>query len=95
MYIYIYATCSIKAEIVIVSYADDNTPYKCSQKLKDIFETLKNETNNLFDRFENNSFKSNISKCHQVTNLNSPAKVQISNETIMSEYRDKFGLIGL
>ena len=53
-------------ELDIVIYADDNTPYRCSQELNDIIKTLENETNDSFDWFQNNYLKSNSSKYHLV-----------------------------
>ena len=72
-------------DLDIASYADSNTPYRCSQEMNDILKTLENEANKLFDWVQSNYLKSNISKCHLLSSLNSPVELQISNEPIMSE----------
>ena len=56
-----------------MSYADDNTPYVCSENVGVTLEKLEKVGKVLFEWFSNNFFKANADKCH--LNLKADSRV--------------------
>ena len=69
-------------EIEIASYADDNTPYSCSEDLQDVLRSLEKSTERLFEWFDINSMKSNPEKCHLLVKSDEPVSVNICGSYI-------------
>ena len=59
-----------------MSYADDNTPYVCSENVLDEVGKL------LFDGFSNNFLKANAYKFHLTLSIGEPFSINIDNEVI-------------
>ena len=51
-------------DVDIASYADDNTLYTIADEINGVIESLEKAPKALFQRFENNLFKSNADKCY-------------------------------
>ena len=49
---------------MILSYADNNTPYTSDFNLEEVIQKLELTTNNLFEWFKNNHMKTNADTCH-------------------------------
>ena len=80
-------------EADIMSYADDNTPYVCSETVAVILEKLEKVGKLLFERFSNNFLKANADKCHLILSTNEPFPVNIDNEVIENSNNKK--LLGI
>ena len=59
-----------------MSYADDNTPYDCSENVLDEVGKL------LFDGFSNNFLNANAYKFHLTLSTREPFSINIDNEVI-------------
>ena len=60
----------IVKDIDIASYADDNTPFTVEDNIENVIASLEEATNALFDWFDNNRWKSNPDKCHDLVSTN-------------------------
>ena len=69
-------------EVDIMSYADDNTPYVCSENIDVTLEKLEEVGKVLFEWFSNNFLKANENKCHLILSTNEPFSINIDNEVI-------------
>ena len=49
-----------------MSYADDTTPYVCSENVDVTLEKLEEVRKALFERFSNNFLKANADECHLI-----------------------------
>ena len=60
------------AKANIMSYADDNTPYVCSENVDVTVEKLEEVGKVLFGWFSNNFLKTNADKCHLILSTDEP-----------------------
>ena len=54
-------------KVDFASYADDNTPYFIGNAVKEIINSLKEASDELFYWFADNQMKANLDKCHLLT----------------------------
>ena len=64
--------------MILMSYANDNTPYASSSNLDALINKLEESTNNLFQWFRNNHMKTNADKCHLRVTGNSEVSANIN-----------------
>ena len=69
-------------EADIMSYADDNTPYVCSENIDVTLEKLEEVGKVLFEWFSNNFLKANADKCHLILSADEPFSINIDNEVL-------------
>ena len=69
-------------EAYIMSYADDNTPYVCSENADVTLEKLEEVGKVLFKWFTNDFVKANADKCHLILSTDEPFSINIDNEVI-------------
>ena len=62
-----------------MSYADDNTPYVCSENVDVTLEKLEEVGKVLFESFSNNFLKANADKCHLILSPDEPFSINIDN----------------
>ena len=72
----------IMENIVIASYADDNTPYTTRNSIEEVIQKLENPAQTLFQCFRDNQMKANPDKCHFLYNSNSDVSLTIETEKI-------------
>ena len=65
-----------------MNYADDNTPYVCSENVGVALEKLEEVGKVLFEWFSNNFLKANADKCHLILSTDEPFSINIDNEVI-------------
>ena len=65
-----------------MSYADDNTPYVCSENADVTLEKLEEVGNILFKWFTNGFVKANADKCHLILRTDEPFSINKDNEVI-------------
>ena len=80
-------------EVDIMSYADDNTPYVCSDNVDVTLEKLEEVGKVLFEWFSNNFLKANADKCHLILSTDELFSVNIDNEVIKNSNNKK--LLGI
>ena len=71
-----------------MSYADDNSPYVCSENIDATLEKLEEVRKVLFEWFSNNFLKTNADKC-----TDGPFPINIDNEVIKNSNNMK--LLGI
>ena len=76
-----------------MSYADDNTPYLCSENIDVTLEKLEEVGKVLFEWFSNNFLKANADKCHLILSTDEPFSINIDNEVIKNSNNKK--LLGI
>ena len=69
-------------EADIMSYADDSTPYVCSENVNVTLEKLEEARKVLYEWFSNNFLKVNTDKCHLILSTDEPFYINIDNEVI-------------
>ena len=77
----------------IMNYADDNTPYVCSENVGVTLEKLEEVGKVLFEWFSNNFFKANADKCHLILITDEPFSINTDNEVIEKSSNKK--LLGI
>ena len=82
---------SIQADIM--SYADRNAVYVCSENVDVILEKLEIIGKVLFEWFSNNFLKENADKCHLILSTDEPFSIHIDNEVIKNSNNSK--LLGI
>ena len=82
-------------EADIVSCADDNTLYVCSEKVDVILEKLEEVGKILFEWFSNNFLKANADKRHLILSTDKPFSINIDNEVIKNDNNKKLLRINL
>ena len=82
-------------EADIMSYADDNTPYVCSENVDVTLEKLEEVGKVLFEWFSNNFLKANADKCHLLLSTDEPFSININNEVIKNSNNEKLLRINL
>ena len=80
-------------EVDIMSYANDNTPYACSENIDITLEKLEEVGKVLFEWFSNNFLKANADKCHLILRTHEPFSINIDNEVIKNSNNKK--LLGI
>ena len=60
-------------------YADDDTPYVCSENVGVILEKLEEVGKVLFEWFSNNFLKANADKCHLILSTDEPLGINLNN----------------
>ena len=80
-------------EADIMSYADDNTLYVCSENIDVTLEKLEEVGKVLFEWFSNNFLKANAEKCHLILSTDEPFSINIDNEVIKNSNNKK--LLGI
>ena len=80
-------------EAHIMSYADDKTPYVCSENVDVTLETLEEVGKVLFEWFSNYFLKANADKCHHILSTDEPFSINIDNEVIKNSNNKK--LLGI
>ena len=76
-------------EMDFASYADGNTPFVSSDRLDDVFHSLKNTLLKLFDWFPNNQMKANPDKCHLLTSPTACIAIIIKDNEILNSESKK------
>ena len=76
-----------------MSYADNNTPYVCSENIDVNLEKLEGVGKKLFEWFSNNFLKANADKCYLILSANEPYSTNINNEVIKNSNSKK--LLGI
>ena len=72
-----------------MSYADDNTPYVCSENVNVTLQKLKEAGKVLFEWFSNNFLRTNADKCHLILSTNEPFSINMDNEVIKNRTNKK------
>ena len=80
-------------EVDIMSYADYNTPYMCSENVDVTLEKLEEVGKVLFEWFSNNFLTANADKCHLILSTDEPFSINVDNEVIKSSNNKK--LLGI
>ena len=80
-------------EVDIMSYADDNTAYVCSENNDVTLEKLEEVGKVLFEWFSNNFLKASANKCHLILSTDEPFSINIDNEVIKNSNNKK--LLGI
>ena len=76
-----------------MSYANDNTPYVCSENVDVTLEKLEEVEKVLFEWFSNNLLKAYADKCHLILSTDEPFSINIDNEIIKNSNNKK--LLGI
>ena len=76
-----------------MSYADDNTPYVCSENVDVTLGKLEEVGKVLFEWFSNNFLKANADKFHLILSTDEPFSINIDNEVIKNSNNKK--LLGI
>ena len=71
-------------DIDIANYADDTTPYHCSDSTESVIEMLEIAATELFQWFQNNNLKANADKCHLLLSTSETKQMQINDTNIDS-----------
>ena len=80
-------------EADIMNYADDNTPYVCSEIVNTTLEKLEEVGKVLFEWFSNNFLKANADKCHLILSTDELFSITIDNEVSKNSSNKK--LLGI
>ena len=83
----------IMANIVIVSYADDNTPYTTGNSIEEVIHKLENAAKTLFQWFSDNQMNANPDKCHFLCSSNREVSLTIENQITKNSKFEK--LLGI
>ena len=76
-----------------MNYADDNTPYVCSEIVNATLEKLEEVGKVLFEWFSNNFLKANADKCHLILSTDELFSINIDNEVSKNSSNKK--LLGI
>ena len=87
--IYICDTFYDNTDCDIVSYADDNTPYRSSFSLDKVINKLETCTNILFKWFHENHMKANADKCHLLVTTKRVVSANIAEFVINNSKEEK------
>ena len=77
----------------IISYADDTTPYSCTQDISSVISELQRIAKKTLDWCRNNHMKANPEKCHDIVSSNTQTELRFANASIASSLSDK--LLGI
>ena len=84
---------SIVSKVDFASHADDNTPYVVGNGVKEVINSLKEASDELFYWFAFNQMKANPGKCHLVTSSSDKLSIYVDNYNIKSSKCEK--LLGI
>ena len=76
-----------------MSYADDNTPYLCSENVDVTLKKLEEVRIVIFEWFSNNFLRANAEKFHLILSTDEPFSINIDNEVIKNSNNKK--LLGI
>ena len=76
-------------DVVIASYADDNTPYVIADDINGVITSLEQTSKALFEWFENNLLKSNADKCHLLGSASDAVNLRVSEYDIKNRECEK------
>ena len=79
----------IIGNIDIASYADDNTPYIAADNTDALIKSLEEASTALFQLFDNNLLKNNLSECHLPISSNENITVKICEYEIENSELEK------
>ena len=79
----------IIGNIDIASYADDNTPYIAADNTDALIKSLEEASTVLFQLFDNNLLKNNLSECHLLISSNENITVKICEYEIENSELEK------
>ena len=79
----------IIGNIDIASYADDNTPYIAADNTDALIKSLEEASTALFQLFDNNLLKNNLSECHLLISSNENITVKICEYEIENSELEK------
>ena len=65
-------------DIDIASYEDENTQFMVADNVNDLFTSLEQASNALFEWSKNNLLKSDASKCHLLVITNDRASINVA-----------------
>ena len=80
-------------DLDIANYADDTTPYHCSDNTESVIEMLEIAATKLFQWFKDNNLKANADKCHLLLSTNESEQININDTIIDSSKAEK--LLGI
>ena len=80
-------------DLDIANYADDTTPYHCSDNTESVIEMLEIAATKLFHWFKDNNLKANADKCHLLLSTNESEQININDTIIESSKAEK--LLGI
>ena len=76
-------------DLDIAHYADDTTPYHCSDNTESVIEMLEIAATKLFQWFKDNNLKANADKCHLLLSTNESEQININDTIIDSSKAEK------
>ena len=79
----------IMNKVDFASYADDNTPYVMGNSVKEVINSLKEASDELFYWFRDNQMKANPDKCHLLTSSSDKVSICVDNYNIKSSKCEK------
>ena len=71
-------------KVDFASFTDDNTPYVTGNGVKEVINSLKEASGELFDWFVDNQMKANPEKCHLLTSSSDKVRICVDNYNIKS-----------
>ena len=75
------------------SYADDSMPYRTTNTIDDVIQSLEHDSMILFKWFSHNQMKGNASKCDLLVNIKVKVIIRIGDTKIKSsEYEKLLGI---
>ena len=80
---------SIKNKVDFAGYADDYTPYVIGNGVKEVINSLKEASEELFCWFAHNQMKPNPDKCHLLTSSSDEVSIFVDNYNIKSSECEK------
>ena len=79
----------------ISSYADDTTPYSCTQDVSSVISELQRIAKKFFDWCRNDHMKANPEKCHVLLSSYTQEEIRFANASIASSLNEKLFWITL
>ena len=76
-------------DLDVANYADDTTPYHCSDNTESVIEMLEIAATKLFHWFKDNNLKANADKCHLLLSTNESEQININDTIIDSSKAEK------
>ena len=83
----------ITNKVEFACYPNYNTPYVIGNGVREVINSLKQPSNELFYWFANNQMKANPDKCHLLTSSSDKASIYVDNYNIKSSKCEK--LLGI
>ena len=76
-------------KVDFASYTDDNTPYVLGNGVKEVINSLKEASDELFYWFTDTQMKANPDKCHLLTSSSDKVNICMNNYNIKSSKYEK------